>query len=83
METEVKIPARDATLDGNLIVPPAARGILLFVHGSGSSRHSKRNRYEWDAQMDMAAALGGACTAVLIACLIERMPARTPAVTPP
>ena len=35
METEVKIPARDATLDGNLTVPPAARGIVLFVHGSG------------------------------------------------
>ena len=45
METEVKIPACDATLDGNLIVPPAARGIVLFVHGSGSSRHSKRNRF--------------------------------------
>lgn len=36
METEVKIPARDATLDGNLTVPPAARGIVLFVHGIGS-----------------------------------------------
>lgn len=36
---------------------------------------------EWDAQMDMAAALGGACAAMLIACLIERMTARTPAVT--
>ena len=38
---------------------------------------------EWDAQMDMAAALGGACTAMLIASLIERMPAQTPASTPP
>ena len=37
---------------------------------------------EWDAQMDMAAALGGACTAMLIAYLMERMPARNPAVTP-
>jgi dienelactone hydrolase len=45
METEVKIPARGAALDGNLTVPPAARGIVLFVHGSGSSRHSKRNRF--------------------------------------
>lgn len=45
METEAKIPARDATRDGNLTVPPAARGIVLFVHGSGSSRHSKRNRF--------------------------------------
>jgi len=45
METEVKIPARGATLDGNFTVPPGARGIVLFVHGSGSSRHSKRNRF--------------------------------------
>src|SRR5438874_207157 len=45
METEVKIPARDVTLDGNLTVPEAARGIVLFVHGSGSSRHSPRNRF--------------------------------------
>lgn len=45
METDVKIPARGATLDGNFTVPPGARGIVLFVHGSGSSRHSKRNRF--------------------------------------
>ena len=45
METDVKIPARGATLDGNFTVPPSARGIVLFVHGSGSSRHSKRNRF--------------------------------------
>ena len=38
---------------------------------------------EWDTQLDMAAALGGACAAMLTACLIERMTARTPAVTPP
>ena len=33
------------TLDGNLLVPPGARGIVLFAHGSGSSRFSSRNRY--------------------------------------
>ena len=44
-ETEIKIPARDAMLDGNLSVPEAARGLVLFVHGSGSSRHSPRNRF--------------------------------------
>jgi dienelactone hydrolase len=44
METEVRIPAGAATLEGNLCVPNDARGIVLFVHGSGSSRHSPRNR---------------------------------------
>ncbi|MES2122028.1 MAG: dienelactone hydrolase family protein [Chlamydiota bacterium] len=32
-------------LEGNLIVPPGAKGIVLFAHGSGSSRFSPRNRY--------------------------------------
>jgi len=33
------------TLDGNLSLPAGAGGIVLFAHGSGSSRHSPRNRY--------------------------------------
>jgi putative phosphoribosyl transferase len=44
-ETEVRIPAGNATLDGNLTVPERASGLVLFVHGSGSSRHSPRNRF--------------------------------------
>jgi len=32
-------------LEGNLSIPAGARGIVLFAHGSGSSRHSPRNRY--------------------------------------
>lgn len=32
-------------LEGNLSIPESARGIVLFAHGSGSSRHSPRNRY--------------------------------------
>ncbi|HEY5752195.1 MAG TPA: dienelactone hydrolase family protein [Chthoniobacterales bacterium] len=44
-EDEIKIPAGDATLNGNLSVPGSARGLVLFVHGSGSSRHSPRNRF--------------------------------------
>ena len=32
-------------LEGDLIVPPQSQGIVLFAHGSGSSRHSPRNRY--------------------------------------
>ena len=43
-ERPVQVPAGGATLDGNLGVPPDARGVVLFAHGSGSSRHSSRNR---------------------------------------
>src|SRR5436309_1561601 len=32
-------------LSGDLVVPERATGIVLFAHGSGSSRHSPRNRY--------------------------------------
>jgi len=42
---EIEIRARGAKLEGNLTVPDAARGIVLFAHGSGSSRHSPRNRF--------------------------------------
>jgi dienelactone hydrolase len=44
-ERLVRVPAGRVTLEGNLTVPEAARGIVLFAHGSGSSRHSPRNRY--------------------------------------
>lgn len=40
----VKIPAGRVILDGDLAIPAGARGIVLFAHGSGSSRHSPRNR---------------------------------------
>lgn len=40
----VRIRAGNVALEGNLAVPPAARGVVLFAHGSGSSRHSPRNR---------------------------------------
>ncbi|MEU3424786.1 alpha/beta family hydrolase [Streptomyces gardneri] len=42
--TDVRIPATGATLAGRLAVPDGATGIVLFAHGSGSSRHSPRNR---------------------------------------
>lgn len=41
----VKIPTDRAMLDGDLTVPANARGVVAFAHGSGSSRHSPRNRY--------------------------------------
>ncbi len=37
--------ASDVTLDGFLHVPPNARGLVVFVHGSGSSRFSPRNQF--------------------------------------
>jgi putative phosphoribosyl transferase len=42
---EVAINVDDVTLDGTLVVPRDAKGVVLFAHGSGSSRHSPRNRY--------------------------------------
>ena len=41
----VRIDSAGVTLEGNLIVPRGATGIVLFAHGSGSSRFSSRNRY--------------------------------------
>jgi dienelactone hydrolase len=41
----VRLDAAGTTLDGDLTVPVAARGLILFAHGSGSSRHSPRNQY--------------------------------------
>jgi putative phosphoribosyl transferase len=42
-EKVVKIPAGSATINGNLIIPQKAKGIVLFAHGSGSGRFSPRN----------------------------------------
>src|SRR5918994_5801013 len=44
-ERLVRVAAGPVTLEGNLSLPEGARGIVLFAHGSGSSRHSSRNRY--------------------------------------
>ena len=41
----VHIPADQVELDGELILPPSAKGVVLFAHGSGSSRFSPRNTY--------------------------------------
>ncbi len=43
-KNEVLVNTPDATLPGNLSLPEGSRGIVLFVHGSGSSRFSPRNR---------------------------------------
>jgi alpha-beta hydrolase superfamily lysophospholipase len=43
--THVAIPVGDVELDGILAVPADATGVVVFAHGSGSSRHSPRNNF--------------------------------------
>ena len=59
MEREVRIVAEQAQLAGTLAVPTNAAGIVLFAHGSGSSRKSPRNR-------QVAHVLNGAGIATLL-----------------
>jgi putative phosphoribosyl transferase len=42
---EVRIACGAVTLPGALMIPPGANGVVLFAHGSGSSRHSPRNQF--------------------------------------
>lgn len=44
-EEEVEVVAGSAHLGGRLTLPEKPLGVVLFAHGSGSSRHSPRNRY--------------------------------------
>jgi pimeloyl-ACP methyl ester carboxylesterase len=44
----VRLSADGVILEGNLKLPPRAGGVVLFAHGSGSSRFSKRNQYVAD-----------------------------------
>jgi dienelactone hydrolase len=62
-EHEVRVTAGSASLDGNLSLPAQAQGVVLFAHGSGSSRHSPRNRY-------VAGGLQGAGLATLLVDLL-------------
>jgi len=43
--SEVQIHAEHAVLSGNLTIPENATALVLFAHGSGSSRHSPRNQF--------------------------------------
>jgi putative phosphoribosyl transferase len=50
---EAEVPTRDhAALPGTLTVPDAPAGVVAFAHGSGSSRHSPRNRAVADLLVD-------------------------------
>ena len=53
---DVRLSLPAAELEGSLALPDGARGLVLFAHGSGSSRHSPRNRYV--AEILQAAGLG-------------------------
>jgi putative phosphoribosyl transferase len=44
-ECPVQVTVGKIILDGSLCIPEQARGVVLFAHGSGSSRHSPRNQY--------------------------------------
>jgi putative phosphoribosyl transferase len=44
-ENAVRIPVDKITIEGNLVLPQHAKGVVLFAHGSGSGRFSPRNRY--------------------------------------
>jgi putative phosphoribosyl transferase len=48
---EVRISINSIVLEGNIIIPEGAHRIVVFAHGSGSSRHSSRNKYvAWELQ---------------------------------
>lgn len=44
-EESLSIPVAGVTLQADVVVPADARGVVVFAHGSGSGRHSPRNRY--------------------------------------
>ena len=62
---EVVLNIAAARLPASLVIPDGAKGLVVFAHGSGSSRHSPRNRY-------VAAALNRAGFGTLLADLLTR-----------
>jgi pimeloyl-ACP methyl ester carboxylesterase len=58
-EELVRVTTGRRTLEGSLTIPRDAKGVVLFAHGSGSSRHSPRNCY-------VASVLNDACLATLL-----------------
>ena len=55
-ERHVRVGTGGVVLDGGFAVPDGARGVVLFAHGSGSSRHSPRNRFVAEALREGALA---------------------------
>ena len=62
---EARFPAGDVMLDGNLTLPAEAYGVVLFAHGSGSSRFSPRNNF-------VAGVLNGAGLGTLLVDLLTK-----------
>ncbi|MDD5712304.1 MAG: dienelactone hydrolase family protein [Smithellaceae bacterium] len=65
----IQIHVADAIIEGDLTIPHAARGVVLFAHGSGSSRFSPRNQY-------VARVLNDAGIATLLIDLLTRQEER-------
>lgn len=70
----VQVTCGAIIVDGDLMVPPAASGVVVFAHGSGSSRHSPRNR-------QVAAGLQQAGMATLLLDLLTEPEGRLDALT--
>jgi dienelactone hydrolase len=64
-ERTVQIPSGGVSLEGELRLPPTPGGVVVFAHGSGSSRFSRRNRFVADV-------LGQAGLATLLMDLLTR-----------
>jgi putative phosphoribosyl transferase len=45
IDTQVEMPLRDVKVEGHVVVPEGAKSMVLFSHGSGSSRFSPRNNF--------------------------------------
>jgi putative phosphoribosyl transferase len=70
----LRIGAAGVALDADVVVPESAQGVVLFAHGSGSSRHSPRNRF-------VAAALNAAGLATVLADLLTPQEEKVDAAT--
>jgi dienelactone hydrolase len=70
----VQVPTRGTPLAGDLVVPDRAAGVVLFAHGSGSSRRSPRNR-------QVAAALEAAGFGTLLVDLLSEQEERIDEIT--
>jgi putative phosphoribosyl transferase len=71
---DLRIPVADVTLHGDVEVPDAPPGVVVFAHGSGSGRHSPRNRF-------VAERLRDAGLATVLADLLTQDEERADAVT--
>ncbi|WP_214416540.1 dienelactone hydrolase family protein [Sphaerisporangium fuscum] len=74
VEESVRVAVAGVVLDADVVVPDHAQGAVLFAHGSGSGRHSPRNRY-------VAGELQGAGLATVLADLLTPAEERRDAVS--